>query len=315
MAPSDSAAALPPLGFIGLGAMGGAMVRTLLAAGCTVLGYDINEERLAQAAAAGVESAESGADVARRRDVVLTSLRSSAIWAQVAEADLVPNARPGQVFIDLGTVAPPETRRLAEMFAEKGATLLDVPVSGGPGGSASGTLHMFAGGDRAAFDKHRPLLEVLGEPRHVVYCGPSGCGQVVKAVNQLAMGLADAGYLEALALGVRAGADIEAIRDGVGGDAGWRGHFAHVVQRVIDGNGEGMWIKFPEFPYFLAEAHEKGIPMPITEALQSFCSAGDVAYHDNMNRLTASFWHELMTRESERVPSNGPVLRVGEEDE
>ena len=283
----------PPLGFIGLGQMGGAMAKRLLRAGYPIVGFDIVPERLAASVEAGATAAQSAADAVRRSDVVLTSLRSSTVFVEVAERDLVPNARAGQTFIDLGTTEAGETRRLAAAFAAKGATLLDVPVSGSP---ATGALRMFAGGDEAAYRRCRPILEVLGDPERVVYCGPSGCGQVVKGVNQLAMGLADAAYLEAIAFGVRAGADAEAIRQGVGGDDGWRGHFAGLAKRVIDGTAESCWVKFPELPYFLAEAREKGFGLPLTQALFDFCNAVERAFRDNMSRPTVSFWHEVITR-------------------
>jgi len=230
---------------------------------------------------------------------VLASLRSSAVWVEVAEGALVPNAREGQVFIDLGTVAPPETRRLAQAFAERGGSLLDVPVSGGPGGSASGTLRMFAGGERAVYERCRPILEVLGDPERVVYMGPSGAGQAAKGVNQLAMGLADAAYLEALAFGVRAGIDPEALARAIGGDEGWRSHFAGLARRVAEGTAEQCWVKFPELLYFLAESADRGQPMPLTEALHAFLAAGDVSCRDNMGRPTVSFWREAMSRQRE----------------
>jgi len=286
----------PRLGFIGVGAMGGAMARNLLAAGYPLTAFDISGERLAAIVAAGAERAESAAEVARRCDIVLTSLRSSAIFVEVAQGELLPNARAGQAFIDLGTTAPPETRRLAAAFAARGATLLDVPVSGGPHGIETRTLRMFAGGDRAAFDRCRRLLEALGGPKHIVYCGPGGCGQIVKGVNQLAMGLGDAAYMEALAFGVRAGVDPEAIREAVGGDDGFRRHFAAIAGRVVEGKGESLWVKFPELPYFLAEAAEQGVPLPLAEALYTFLSAVEPRWRDNMARPTASFWHELASR-------------------
>jgi 3-hydroxyisobutyrate dehydrogenase-like beta-hydroxyacid dehydrogenase len=287
---------LPPLGFIGVGAMGGAMARNLLSAGYPLIAFDISAERLDAIVAAGAERGETAPDVVRRSTVVLTSLRSSAIFVEVAEQHLVPNARPGQVFIDLGTTAPPETRRLAAAFAAKGATLLDVPVSGGPHGIETHTLRMFAGGDEGAFARCRPIIEAIGGPNHVVHCGPSGSGQIVKGVNQLAMGLGDAAYMEALAFGIRAGVDPKAIRQAVGGDDGFRRHFAAIADRVIEGKGEGLWVKFPELPYFLAEAREKGFPLPLTEALHAFLSAVEPRWRDNMLRPTVSFWHEVLTR-------------------
>ena len=287
------------LGFLGLGQMGNPMARNLLRAGYRLIAFDIVPERLRAIVAAGAEAGRTAADAIERSEVVLTSLRSSEMFVQVAEADLLPHARPSQVFIDLGTTAPPETRRLASAFAAKGATLLDVPVSGGPHGIETLTLRMFAGGDEDVFARCRPILEALGGPNHLVYCGPSGSGQVVKGVNQLAMGLADAAYMEAMAFGVRAGVKLEAIRDAVGGTDGWRGHLAALAQRILDGHGESLWVKFPELPYYLAEAAERGIELPLTRALRAFLESADPRWRDNMGRPTVSFWHEVMTRKPE----------------
>jgi len=112
--------------------------------------------------------------------------------------------------------------------------------------------------------------------------------EVLGFIGLGAMGLGDAAYLEAIAFGVRAGADLEAMIKAVGDESGWRGHFARLARRVKAGTAEECWVKFPELPYFLREAREKGFPLALTTALYEFC--------DNMGRPTASFWHELMTR-------------------
>ena len=122
---------------------------------------------------------------------------------------------------------------------------------------------------------------------------------MVKGVNQLVMGLVAAAHVEAMAFGVRGGVSAEVVRDAVGGPEGWRGVFAGLAQHVIDHDGEGIYVKFPEFPYFLAEADASDFPMPITRALYDFMRAGDVSYKDNMQRDTACLWRELMTRKRE----------------
>ena len=127
--------ALPKLGFLGLGQMGGPMTRTLLRAGYPVMAYDPVAESLEGCAAAGAEAAKNAADAVRGGEIVLTSLRSSATFVQVAEEDLLPNARPGQLFMDMGTGEPGQTRRLAREFARKGAALIDAPARGGPSGT------------------------------------------------------------------------------------------------------------------------------------------------------------------------------------
>ena len=289
----------PLLGFVGAGSMGGAMVGTLLRGGWRVLAYDINPDNLAAVVEKGAQAAADAAEVVARCDFVLTSLRSSQIFVEVAEKHFVPNARRGQTFIDLGTTAAPQTRRLAALLAARGAALVDAPVSGGTGGSATGTLRIFAGGDREAAERARPILETLGEKGRVVYFGPSGSGQVGKAVNQLAMGLADAAYLEAVAFGVRAGLSAVDIVQSMGGDTGWRRYFGCIAGRVADGRGDEILTKYPEHAYFLQEADERGLPAPMLRALYRFLKAGAHDHVDNMGRPRPSLWHELMTRDVE----------------
>jgi 3-hydroxyisobutyrate dehydrogenase-like beta-hydroxyacid dehydrogenase len=296
---NDAVIASSPIGFIGLGAMGGNMAKQLLGAGYELIGFDINPERLAACVSVGATAAENADSVVKQSRVVLTSLRSSAIFVEVAKKHLLPNAREGQTFIDLGTTTAPETRRLAAAFSDRSATLIDAPVSGGPQGAATGTLRIFVGGDEKAVARCRPILETLGEPKRVVHCGPSGAGQVVKGANQLAMGLGVAAYLEAIAFGVRAGVDPEAIDQAVGNDEGWRGHFSGVARQIINGNGGNMVVKFPELPYFLEEARMQGFEIPLTQALYDFLKVSKHEFFDNMNRPSRSFWLELMSRKAD----------------
>jgi len=282
------------VGFVGVGAMGAPMARNLLRAGHTVIAFDLSADRLKAVASDGAEAASDAPDVVGRADVVLTSLRSSEAFADVAWESFVPNAREGQLFIDLGTTAAPDTRAIAAALAERGAALVDAPVSGGPGGAASGTLHIFVGGAPAAVERAMPILEILGG--RVTHCGPSGAGQVVKGVNQLAMGLTIAAYLEAIAFAVRAGVAPETVGRAVGGEEEWRRQVEGIAQAIAAGNGSGLTVKFPELRYFLKEADEKGFPLPLTHALLEFCDRGEHRFLDNMNRPEPSFWHELSTR-------------------
>lgn len=284
------------LGFIGLGVMGGPMARNLVLAGYPVTVFDLDPAQIDLLVADGAQAADSAAALAEAADILLTSLPSSAVFVQVAEETLLPAARPGQIIIDMGTTTGPETRRLAAAFADMGATLIDAPVSGGGRGAESGSLHIFVGGDEAAVQQCWPLLQVLGNPEHVVHCGPSGSGQVVKAVNQLAMGLVDAAYMEAIAFGVQAGVEPSIIAQAVGGPDGWRAHLKRLTRRVIDGSAEGIVTKFPELPYFLTEAEDRQMQAPLTRALFAFLDAGPRNWRDNMNRPTVSFWHEVNHR-------------------
>lgn len=281
------------IGFIGVGAMGQPMALNLLQAGHQVTVYDLNPEAIAVCAEHGASPAASARDAVRGNEFILTSLRSSDAFVEVADASLIPAACAEQVFIDLGTTRICETRRVGQALSEKGAHLLDAPVSGGPEGARTGTLRIFVGGDAEVFSRARPVLEVLGDPDRIRLCGPSGSGQIVKGTNQLAMALGAAAWLEAASFATRAGVSPQAIIDTVGGEGGWRGEFAAVVRRILAGDGDQVDTKLPELPYFLEFAEEAGLPMPLTRALWDLCTEGDWSLFVNMRRTTASYWREL----------------------
>lgn len=283
----------PAVGFIGVGAMGGPMARNLLRAGYALLTvYDRSEERMQ--AVTGAMAARSEADALAASEIVCLSLPSSDAFVAVADAVLIPGARAGQVFIDFGTTTPPETRRIAAALKARDAFLIEAPVSGGTGGAEKAALRMFAGGDREAFEMVRPVLETVGGAEGLTYCGPSGAGQIVKGVNQLAMGLGAAAYLEAVAFGVRAGVAPEIIGQAVGSPTErWRTMALQMAEAASQGRAEQVGVKFRELPYFLREAQEAGFALPLTRTLYDFCDAGPRVVIDD-NREAPSFWHELM---------------------
>ena len=281
------------IGFIGLGAMGRPMVENLLRAGKAVRVFDLDSERVAACARQGAAAAKNAAEIAQQCEVVCTSLPSSESWVKVAENELLPQARSRQIFIDFGTVTPPETRRIAALFTNKGAAMLDVPVSGGEAGAQKAALLMFAGGDRESFERVRSLLEIIGGSERLHYCGPAGAGQAVKGTNQLAMGLYAAAALEAIAFATREGVAIETAVAAVGdGSEPWRQHLRGVGNRVVQGEGENTGVKFRELPYYIRAAQEIGFTLPLTEALWEFCDRGERVTIDD-NRPAPSFWREL----------------------
>lgn len=283
---------LPVIGFIGLGEMGNPMARNLLRSGYAVIGYDRDQERLRQMVDAGALAGADIADVVRRCDVIATSLPSSASWVEVVEGQILPNVHSGQILIDFGTVIPTETQRLARCFAAKDVALLDVPVSGGGSGAERAQLYMFAGGDADAFERCRPILEVVGGPDRITYCGPAGCGQVVKGVNQLMMGLVDAAYLEAISFGVNSGVDVAIIEQAIGREGRWRADFSRTAQRIADGQGNQVGVKFRELPYFIEAAQKNGFSLPIASTVHAVCDHGPRIVVDD-HRDAPSYWHEL----------------------
>ena len=177
--------AQPVVGFIGLGLMGAGFTRRLIATGHQVIGFDVLREKIEAAAQYGVTGAASPADVARKSDIVLTSLTATKNLEAVIEGeDGIAGAGrlDGKVLVDHSTADIEATQRLAGVLADKtGMALVDAPVSGGPGAAETGTLAIMAGGAADAVARARPVLEHLGRVTHM---GAVGSGQATKLVNQ-----------------------------------------------------------------------------------------------------------------------------------
>jgi 2-hydroxy-3-oxopropionate reductase len=201
------------IGFIGLSVMGRPMALHLVRAGHQVCVYARRPEAAAPLLEAGASRAESPAELASRSDVVITMVTAT---TDVEEVLLGPDgvlagARPGAIAIDMSTIAPQATRRMAARLAERQVRMLDAPVTGGPAGAEAATLTIMVGGDAAALEEARPVLERLG--RQIVHMGGHGAGQIAKACNQLALLVNAEGAAEALALGARYGLDPRRLRE------------------------------------------------------------------------------------------------------
>ncbi len=203
----------PAIGFIGLGIMGAPMARNLLAAGYELTVLDIVSAAVDGLVAEGATAGSTPAQVAADTDVLITMLPDS---PQVEEVYLGPDGayealRGGWLSIDMSSIAPTTARALARQAEAAGAQALDAPVSGGDKGAIAGTLSVMVGGDEAAFERARPVLDVMGST--IVYCGPAGAGQVVKVCNQVVVGVVIEAVSEALVLGAKAGVDPSRIAD------------------------------------------------------------------------------------------------------
>ncbi len=171
--------------FVGLGIMGAPMARNLRTAGFDVVAYNRSPAKVEQFVADGGRGAESVADAVRDADAVVTMLPDSPDVEAVMLGDngVLESSRPGTLVVDMSTIRPDVTRRIAEAAAAKAIRFLDAPVSGGEQGAIDGKLSIMVGGDDAAFESARPILDALGTT--VVHVGGSGSGQTVKAANQL----------------------------------------------------------------------------------------------------------------------------------
>lgn len=197
-----------PVGFIGLGNMGGRMSTCIVRAGEDVLGYDTNP---GAAAASGAAPADSVAAVGESCELVLLSLPDShAVEAVVlGEGGLVGTARPGQVLVDLTTASPDSTRRIAALLAERGAGYLDAGISGGAAAADRGALTLMVGGDPALLERVRPTLGHFSAD--IFHMGASGAGHTTKLVNNFLNAVSLAATAEAMVAGKKAGLDLSLL--------------------------------------------------------------------------------------------------------
>ena len=209
------------VGFIGLGIMGQPMAGHLLKAGYPLTVYNRTLSKTEELKSQGASVAQSPAQAARKAEVVITIVSDSPDVAQVIEGSegVLEGISPGAVVIDMSTVSPALEQRLDGLLRGKGASLIDAPVSGGDVGARKATLAIMAGGDEQAFERVRPILEVMG--RSITYCGPSGSGQLAKLCNQILVSVNLMAVCEALSLAWRNNLDpltmIEAVQGGAAG--------------------------------------------------------------------------------------------------
>ncbi|MRX49058.1 3-hydroxyisobutyrate dehydrogenase [Paracoccus sp. S-4012] len=200
------------IGFIGLGNMGGPMAANLAGAGHEVRGFDPSAEP-----PEGVARAASAEEAVEGAEVVLTMLPNGEILRSVA-LQAIPAMAEGAVLCDCSTVDVESARAVASQAEAAGLGALDAPVSGGVGGAAAGTLTFMVGGGDAAFEKVRPLFEIMGQK--AVHCGEAGAGQSAKICNNMILGATMIATCEAFALADKLGLDRQKMFDVVSTSSG-----------------------------------------------------------------------------------------------
>ena len=209
------------VGFIGLGTMGASMASNLQKAQVKLVVHDIDKAAAERHIADGAEWADSPKALAEQCDVIFASLPGPPEVEAVAMGDdgLILGMKRNAAFFDLSTNSPTVVRQIAADFAERGFHLLDAPVSGGPAGAASGKLALWVGGEEAAFNDHKRLLDAIGDQAR--YIGPVGAGSVAKLVHNCAGYAIQTALAEVFTLGVKGGVEPlalwEAVRMGAQG--------------------------------------------------------------------------------------------------
>jgi len=266
------------IGFIGLGVMGKPMAKHLMAAGHALTVHNRSRGAVDELAAAGASAAASPADVARASTVIITMLPDTPDVERVLTGpDGVLSAlASGASVIDMSSISPAATERLAKLVADKGGSMLDAPVSGGEIGALNATLSIMVGGDEATFHRMKPILDVMGNKERVVYIGRSGAGQVCKICNQVAIGGALAGVSEAFALAKKAGVDAARVRQALlGGFAASRVLEVHGERMLVDNYKPGFRARLYQKDLRLANeaAAANGVAMPATAVVAQLLNA------------------------------------------
>lgn len=284
------------IGLIGAGTMGSGMAKNLLKAGFTVTIFDLKSENVAALVQEGAIAGKSTVDVIQSAAITLTSLPTSGTFVKVAE-EIIPHLTAGKILIDTGTTEVPQTKRLATAIRKQGADLVDAAVSGGGRGAEAGTLAVMVGGAEKTVQQCMPVLNAIGG--NIGHLGEVGAGQLGKAVNQMAMGVGLAAFAEAMFLGVQAGLDPQKIWDTLSTGGAANTSFQSAARQVIEGRIEKQDFKLRELPYFIAQAKDQNINLPITEAFYNFASQGEDRTTDPLGIPTPSFWYELVNRTRE----------------
>ena len=254
------------VGFIGLGTMGAHMARNLQKAGTKLVVHDARRAAAEPHIAAGAVWADSPRKVAEAAEVVFTSLPGPPeVEAVALGADgLAAGLRKGSAYFDLSTNSPTVVRRIHAAFAERGLHVLDAPVSGGPKGAESGKLALWVGGERAIFDRHKSLLDAMGDRAR--YVGPIGAGSVAKLVHNCAGYALQTVLGEVFTLGVKGGVEplalFEAVRQGA---SGRRRTFDGVIDQflpnVYDPPSFALKLAHKDVTLATALGRELGVPM------------------------------------------------------
>ena len=222
------------IGYVGLGAMGGALARRLM------LSHKLHVLDLRPAVVQGFVDkgaipAQNGAALAQACDVIMTCLPRSANVREaiVGPGGLAEGLEAGKIIVDQTSGDPDETRDMAAELAERGVTLIDAPVSGGPAGADAGTIAIMVGGPMEAFEKVRPYFESISP--NVMHCGEVGNGHVVKIVNNTIAACNRLAMYEAVAVGRKYGLSLQTISDVVNKSSGRSGATERTLPALLEG--------------------------------------------------------------------------------
>ena len=259
------------VGFVGLGIMGKPMVRNLMKAGHSLTVYDVVGTAVEEMATDGAAVASSAKEVAQKAPLVITMVPDS---ADSEAAILGPNgvlegASSGSMVIDMSSIAPGSSQKIAAACEAAGVDFLDAPVSGGEPGAIAGTLAIMVGGKKEIFDRHFELMDIMGGS--VVHCGDYGAGNTTKLANQIIVAANIEAVGEALVLAKKAGLDPNVVFEAIKGGLAGSNVFNAKGPMMIAGDfkpGFRIRLHRKDLRNALLTGEELGVPLPVTSLIQ-----------------------------------------------
>lgn len=255
------------IGFIGLGIMGGGMVRNLLKAGFEVYIWNRTSSRMAPIEAAGANGAPDAATVAARSDIIILCVSETRDVEEVlfGENGVVQGAKPSSLIIDTSTISPQATVSMEARLKTAGLRMLDAPISGGSEGAANGTLSIMVGGDETDVTRAMGALEAMAS--RITHVGGTGAGQMVKLVNQILVVGTMMAISEALLFAQKGGLDLaktlEAVEHGAAGSWMLSNRGTQAIVRDFE-PGFTIDLQQKDLRLVLEAADALGIPLPMT---------------------------------------------------
>lgn len=280
------------IGFVGLGVMGGPMAGHVLHSGTPLTVWNRTKSKTEALAAEGAQVAENLQDLGARCEIVMLCVNRTED-VQECLAALTERARPGTLFIDHSTIAPAAAKHIHAELKDRGLHFVDAPITGGSMGAQKGRLTVFCGGDEADVAEALPAIKPYSMRAERV--GGPGCGQLMKAVNQIAVGGALLGLCESLAFAEKSGLDLAQTKELVGGGAAGSWAFDNYGPKILNHDwSPGFSIKnqLKDFAYCIEAAEGIGAALPGTKIVQSLLGA--LLHEGHGEWTTAALYERLM---------------------
>ena len=290
------------IGFVGLGIMGRPMAKNLLKAGHELVVFDFNKDAVAEVVAAGAKEAACNKEVAEQCPLIITMVPNSphVRSACFGENGLAEGVKAGEsVLIDMSSIDPVESKKIAADHEKIGVDMLDCPVSGGEPKAIDGTLSIMCGGKKELWDKYYDVLKCMGAS--VVYVGPIGSGNVAKLANQMVVAINIGAVAEALTFSKKMGTDPELVYQAIRGGLAGSTVMDAKAPMMLAGNykpGFRIDLHIKDLTNALNASHAINMPVPLTAMLMEMmqelknhdegsCDHDDVVrYYERMTNIS-----------------------------